>query len=269
MKHYTPTEIKAAVKQQNYKTAALENNKGERIQNFNSTKTSNINKHLDLIHKRLQSEIFDDGIYYILMATSIVNQKKPDRYPIIKGKFNQSMLNDNGQNAPIIVQSPTQEVLSWEAALSYQNKISELTSEVHRLKLELNNANTLLEEYEEEEEEKKGLSDTTTTGSLMEYLKEIVPSILPMADRYFDIEEKKLNLQRQRHTPKDKPQNIKPIITGSFQHLSLIEQYYNAGHDDKLSKELDKLEEFNTDLYKQVCAKFGIEIDETEEGTNG
>jgi len=267
MKHYTPTEIKAAVKQQNYKTAALENNKGERIQNFNSTKTSNINKHLDLIHKRLQSEIFDDGIYYILMATSIVNQKKPDRYPIIKGKFNNKMLNDNAQQAPIIVQSPSQDVLSWEAALNYQNKISELTSEVNRLKLELNNANTLLEEYEEEEES-RGLSDTSTTGSLMEYLKEIVPSILPMADRYFDIEEKKLNV-RQQATKRPTPQNIKPIITGSFQHLALIEQYYNAGHDEKFNNELDKLEEFNTDLYKQVCAKFGIEIDETEEGTNG
>jgi len=267
MKHYTPTEIKAAVKQQNYKTAALENNKGERIQHFNSTKTSNINKQLDLIHKRLQSDIFDDGIYYILMATSIVNQKKPDKYPIIKGKFNQSMLNDNEQKHQIIVQSPSQDVLSWEAALSYQNQISQLTSEVNRLKLELNNANTLLEEYEEEEEN-RGLNDTTTTGSLMEYLKEVVPSILPMADRYFDLEEKKLNLQQSKQRPAQQQQR-KPIITGSFQHLALIEQYYNAGHDEKLSRELDKLEEFNTDMYKQVCAKFGIEIDETEEGQNG
>ena len=268
MKHYTPTEIKAAVKQQGYKTAALENNKGERIQQFNSTRTSTIAKQLELIHKRLQSDVFEDGIYYILCASSIQNQKRPDKYPIIKGKFNQSMLNDNGNtHQPVIIQSPSQDVLSWEAALSYQKQISDLTNKVNQLQLELNNAQILLEEFENEETNLGDAPDTSIVG----YLKEVLPSILPMADRYFDLEEKKLNVQsQQQRQPAQQrpPAERKPITTGRFQHLALIEHYYNSGQDDKFNNELDKLENFNTDLYNQICIKFNIDTTPLDEKEN-
>jgi len=275
MKTYTPQELKHAVKEQGYKIAALDNNKGERVQNFNALKHTPIIKQLDLIQKRLNSDLFDDGIYYVIMAQSVRGIKTADRYPIVKGKFTPDMLEDKNP-APIYVHSPSQDVLSWEAALSYQKQISDLQSQVKALQLENNYLQIQIEDLENEETD--GLSAPATGGNdFLSFLKDSVPNLLPVVDRYFNIEEQKINLesqklnrpqqqQRQRTTTKQEPQNKQPIVVGSFNHLALIEHYYNTDQDEKLNLELDKLEEFNAELCAQVCNKLGIELTDEEGG---
>ena len=276
MKTYNIKQLKTLANQQGYKLAALENSKGERLQPFNNIKVV-INKQLDTITNRLMSELFDDGVYYVLMASTINKTKSADRYPIIKGNINPNEIKEDKTNPITIVHSPEQ-VLTYQAALDYQQTISDLKNEIALLKLERTN---LLEQLQEALDENELSENTAPTENIMQtFLKEAMPSVTPILDRYFDLEEKKLNLlelkatrkplQRQTNNTIRQPQKKIHIVTGSQQHLELIEMYYKKQMDDKLGAELDKLEDFNFELYKKVCDKLGIDIsDDDDDDNNG
>lgn len=270
MKTYSIKQLKSIATQQGYKLAALENSKGERIQPFNKM-TVAINKQLDTITNRLTADLFDDGVYYVLMAQNINKSKSADRYPTVKGKLNPDDLKEPIQTQPITIVHPAQEVLTYEAALNYQQTISDLKNEIALLKLE---RTSLQEQLQEALDENELSGEEMKSSNFQTFLKEALPSVTPILDRYFDLEEKKLNLLQlkqerkplQRTNSREQHKKVIPIKTGSQQHLELIELYYNKKMDDKLSTELDKLEDFDFELYKQVCDKLGIEIEEEDNG---
>jgi len=273
MKTYTIKELKTLSTQQGYKLAALENSKGERVQPFNKI-TVSLTKQFDTITNRLKSDLFDDGLYYVLLSQSISKSKNADRYPIVKGKLTADDLKEHTNPVNIIHTKPAQEVLTYEAALNYQQTISDLKNEISLLKLERTN---LMEQLQEALDENELSEDNKGTGENMmqTFLKEAMPSVMPVLDRYFDLEEKKLNLLElragkkpaQRTTNFTRPQQEKriPIVTGSQQHLELIELYYKKDLDDKLGLELDKLEAHDVELYKKVCEKLGIDISDDDD----
>jgi len=270
MKTYTIKELKELSRTQGYKLAALEDNQGKRLQPFNRYDVT-LNKQLDTIMNRLGADLFANGVYYVLLSENINKSKNPDRYAIVKGKLTAAQLQEE-KNPVTIIQSPTQEVLSWEAALSYQNQISELKSQVKNLELE----NAYLQEQLDSVPELSEGADKPDT-SFGKYLSDAMPSITPILDRYFDIEEKKLDLQKMKMQGVKKPiqrpgqkqpgqnQQRKPIEVGTQGHMNLIEHYFNTEQDDKLNLELDKLFEYDEELYNKVCDKLGIESEEEEE----
>ncbi len=275
MKTYTIKQLKTLATQQGYKLAALENSKGERVQPFNKINIA-LNKQLDTITNRLTSDLFEDGLYYVLLSQSISKSKNADRYPIVKGKLSPDDLKEHTTPVNIIHTTPAQEVLTYEAALNYQQQISDLKNEINLLKLE----RTSLQEQLQEALDENELSEPTAPSENMmqTFLKEALPSVTPILDRYFDLEEKKLNLAQLKAGKKpdgyiDRSQiRVKkkiPIVTGTQQHLELIEMYYKQNNDDKLGVELDKLEAHDFELYKKVCEKLGIDIsDDNDDDDN-
>ncbi len=269
MKIYTIPEIKKQAAKQHYKMAALEDSSSKRLQPFNKPTTS-ITTQLNNIEERLNNDLFEDGFYYILMAQSINGAKNPDRYKIQKGTVKIDA--NHTPHVQHIITTPAQEVLTYEAALGYQQTISDLRNEIAVLKLENNNLREQIDELEQESELSEG---TPTESNIKVFLNEAMPSITPILDRYFDLEEKKLNIKSKqldnRYSVRNSNNNKNivrkkiPIKVGSQQHLELIDLYYKKNMDDKLSDELDKLEDFDFNLYKTVCEKLGIEIDEEEE----
>ena len=271
MKTYTIKDLKTLSTQQGYKLAALENSKGERVQPFNKI-TVSLTKQFDTITNRLKSDLFDDGLYYVLLSQSISKSKNADRYPIVKGKLTADDLKEHTNPVNIIHTTPAQEVLTYEAALNYQQTISDLKNEISLLKLERTN---LMEQLQEALDENELSENTQPSENMMQtFLKEAMPSVMPVLDRYFDLEEKKLNLLELKANKKPtqrktvfRPQTEKriPIVTGSQQHLELIELYYKKDLDDKLGLELDKLEAHDFELYKKVCEKLGIDISDDDD----
>ncbi|RTK97624.1 MAG: hypothetical protein EKK64_01045, partial [Neisseriaceae bacterium] len=153
MKTYSIKQLKTIAAQQGYKMAALETSKGERVQPFNKISVP-INKQLDTITNRLMADLFDDGIYYVLMAQTINKSKSADRYPIVKGKLNPDDLKEptNTPSQPITIVQPAQEVLTYEAALKYQQTISDLKNDIARLELEKTSLQEQLQEALDENE---------------------------------------------------------------------------------------------------------------------
>ena len=267
MKTYSIVQLKKLSKEQGYKFAALENSQGKRLQSFN-TMNVKIDTQLQTISNRLASEIYEDGIYTILLCRTIHTRQDPDRYQVVKGVLKKEEI---PISAPIVLEQKAAEVLTWEGALKMQQEISNLKSEVQTLKFENNLLQSELDNIEDSEGLAEGEQKTADLKSgAQTFLSETIPQFLPLLDRFFDMEEKKLNLRQLEIQSKRKPQQAqrKPIQIGSQDHLNIIEHYYNTDQDDKLSAELDKLEQKAPDIYLQVCKKLNIDIEqETEEGS--
>ena len=76
MKTYSINQLKKLAKEQGYKLAALENQTGKRLQSFNKL-TTKVDTQLNTIATRLQSEIYEDGIYTILLSrTNTYNKSR-------------------------------------------------------------------------------------------------------------------------------------------------------------------------------------------------
>jgi hypothetical protein len=250
MKTYNFTELKKIIKDQNYISAALEDESGKRILSFNNPKNKLIDKQLIDIEKRLNAEIFEDGIYTVLMAIAINKQKIADKYHIIKGEQKQDA-------KPQILEEKAANVLTWNAALDLHKELANLRAENETLRAE--NENLKDEICELEDNENSELSNpAANVNNFTTLLKEHAPTLIAIADKFFSLEEKKLEIKREelniKNLHKPKPQT-KTILPGTKEHLVLIEFYYKNNNEDKLNFELNKLFEVNPDLYDQVIKK--------------
>jgi hypothetical protein len=100
----------------------------------------------------------------------------------------------------------TEALLSVEQAVKNVKESAEATAENAFLKKENEDLRKKLSEMESRmkalelssEEDEDGLDDDQPDSGPLSWLKETVPAVLPALDRYFDLEEKKLNLQQAK-----------------------------------------------------------------------
>ena len=267
MKTYSIQELKKISQEQGYKICSLENAQGEKIQPFNVPTKTTLVKHLDTITNRLKTDLYPDGLYYIVLNTYVANSKNSKKFPIVKGILNPEELKEQSKPVTTIIQQ-SHEVLTWDSAMKLHQELVELKSEVKRLEYE---NNLLQQQLEELETESESLEDAPAGNSILSYLKETIPSLMPIVDKHFELQERRLLLEELKlskapHTP---PQQKKPlqrtkIVAGTQNHLNLIEHYFNTDNETRLNEELDKLQNVSEQLYNDVCKKLGIEIDGNE-----
>lgn len=260
MKTYTLSQLKGIARDQGYKLAALETPDGNRIASFNQLKVK-VDKHLDTLFNRLKADVNPDGVYNILLAHSISKTKTPDRYAITKGKVNQDTLSEAERRMPLtpVIIEKQPNVLSWDKALEMQQTIANQQSEIAQLKMTVQMLETQLQEEELEEGEAQGQMQQ---NDLFSFLKEAVPSVIAAADRYFDLEEKKLGIAEQRKLngkTNGTRKQFTQIEAGTQPQLDLIDSLYKNNQDAQMNRELDRLEEVNPELYKQVIARLGLD----------
>lgn len=267
MKVYTINDIKKIINEQGYKIVCLEDKNGSKLISFNQIKVTPI-KHLERIVTRLKSEVLDDGYYFVCCAYSIVTAKQMDKFAVCKGSAPTASNETSLNIKPQIVHQST-DVLSYESALKYQQEISDLR--VENKILANSNEQLLIKvaQLESELTESEGLAESgSSTNNLMKFLGDALPSVAPILDRYFDIEAKKLDLKQMQlnhvKNSSSKEKVFKKIEVGTQEHLNFIENLYNQNKSDLLDLELEKLKEFNPELFKNVLENLGLE--EEQEG---
>lgn len=274
MKTFTFAQLRKLCKDQDYKMAALQGPQGDRIVPFNQYKKngSNLEGQFKIMETRLKADHNPDGVYFVLLAYNIKSAQNPQSFAITKGKVSPEDLAESEKKSlpvtPAII-VPDNKVLSWEGALKYQQDISDLKTENARLQMELNQANLRIEELESEEE----LSDEAPAqNNVLSFLKDALPNFMPLADKYFETENRKLDLKemelRTKTNGQKAPKQVrrKEIIPASQEHLNLIEHYFKQDNEERLNQELDKLEQANPEIYRAVMERLGIGLEE-EEGT--
>lgn len=262
-KIYKFPELKSMCKAQGYKLACMENSQGIKVETNNNIKT-NVEKHLSVLESRLKQEIYPDGVYYVCLARTIQQSHNPHKYAICKGKIDKSNLPAINDRVNITTIQP--DVLTWEKALEYNQTINELKYEIKRKDdeisaLKLENSELLLDVEEEDEPENKGLlGENGILAKAGSFLKEQSPLFMRYLDKHFELKERQLALQENKGTGNGKRQFKKQEIEiGSKEHLAYIELLVKNNNQEQMDIELDKLEQVNPDLYKQVCENLGIE----------
>jgi len=270
MKTFTFAQLKKMIPEQGYKFASLENSQGERIQLNNTVKTK-INAQLDLLQKRLNSELYPDGYYFVCMAQTIARAKNPDKYAVVKGKPSKEDLSENKKDLPAIKQPV--EVLTYDAALKMQQTISDQKAEISMLKLEIEMLQQEIADLESANKETDLDEGEEKKSGVKTFIEEAMPSITGIMDKYFATEERKLDIKEKELGLKGKQMakaNMKRTLVkpGSPEHIALIHSLHKKDTDESLNKldsELDKLEAANAELYIKVCTDLGIEFENGEE----
>lgn len=258
MKTYSIAELKKISVEQGYKICSLENSQGEKIQPFNVPTKATLTKHLDVITNRLKTDLYPDGLYYIVLNNYVANSKGAKKFPIVKGTYTDTELKEQTVHIPKIIPTQSHEVLTWDSALKLHQELTDLKSQVKQLEYE----NNLLQQQLEEIEDIEPLNEGIGSNSIISFLKETIPSFMPIVEKHFELEEKKLNLEHLKlnnnNVNLNKSNTRIKIIPGTQNHLNLIEHYFNTDQDNLLNIELDKLQNVNPELYKNVCVKLDI-----------
>lgn len=243
-----------------YRFLGIEDVNGKRIQGFNQHQTP-IKDQFKKCVKRLQSEAVPEDFYFFCFANNPRMIKYPDKFLYRKGTPPKNDLSERMNHAHT---EPTRnDLLSVTSALNYITQIAELKSEITRLTLEnkyLTDEIAVLNAELAEAEREGALNDGEPKNNLLEFLKEAKPGLMSLADRFMDLEEKKLGLSEGKR-------KIKKIalVPGSEQHIKYMDSLSDKGNDNQLNIELDKLEKKNPELYAKLCEKYGFSEEEEEE----
>lgn len=266
MKFYTITQLRQIARDQKYKLAALQNSDGIRKQPFNTLK-KRIDDQLSTIKHRIDSDVLPDGIYYVCMSQTINGTRDPDKFAIKKGKVNEEQIQNTKEI--VVLNDKSDNALTYESALAYQKEISDLKVKIAeqnmRIEQLLDQVYELESEGLEEGEGKTGFD----INQGIKFLGEQLPALIPYLDKHFDLKEKELDfkIDQAKKKPEKKETDSKriQIVTGSQEHLNLIENLYNAQDEERLNKELDKLEAVNPEMYAQVMSRLDLEQGQGEE----
>jgi len=167
------------------------------------------------------------------------------------------------------------DLIKQNAELSSENKFlmqqNGMLSE--RVKSLEQQVETLMEEHDEQP---VALSEGER---LLNAANQIIPVALPMLDKYFELQNKKLDLmyQQGRQQPQSHPaQGIPRKIPANrvqqntqeqnqeseqqyAQQLAALDQLFNSGQDDEANGYLEQIAAVNPDLYNRICRDLNLE----------
>lgn len=259
MRNYTFKQIRAIQAENEFKFAALENSDGKKIILFNTSPTAKtkILEQLDIIEKRLKSSTLQDGYYFILFCNSIQQCKKDyEKFAVLKGKAEDAAPIQNA----VLIQEKSENVLTYEAALNYQKEIAQLQFDKQILEGVNDDLKTKLDELRKELGER---GEAENSAFSEKNVSSFFESIIPLADRFFDMEEKKLNALANKKTA---TRPLKKLIrVGTAEHLKLIQDLYDTGKDNEFNAQMDLLEKNNKELYNDVLTELGMTEEEENE----
>ena len=248
-KIYKINEIEAAAQQYGYKLGEILNGTGQKVAPSHNVKIKPKKWLETTVLNFIKKPTTPAGIYYIYLYSDLNKRHAPDVFPLQIGKATAATLGEAPAipAAPIIIQAPekSENVLSYESALSYQNTIAELRADVARLTAENTRLNDELDS--EEEESRPGLAETA--GSFLS-------QILPAADAWF----KDRSAQRQLEFLKLKSTNEK--MAQPYESLFLTPPAQAAAPQDQTNLILEKAEQF----FNSIPAEHYQEIETLKPG---
>ena len=234
-----------------YQHISLSNGEGKKIISFNPQK-KDFQKKIDEIKKRFA--VLPDGLYQLLLNWNYGGAGSPDTFLIKKG--NQPIESIQ----PAIITKPqvlkeSNNVLSYDQALENISTIAnlqainrELTNENIRLNKELDSLESELKEYEN-----KPLSEGSGMDSQVgSWLKEIAPMLTPIADRYFDTENRRLSIQERDQYFKFGKQKPRVKQRSQAPPPPQAKNYPDPNDPDQLNKFFDELESLDENEFLQA-----------------
>jgi len=250
MKVYTLSEIEKAVKDQGYRHLALYGSSGDKVMGFNNQNTKPSDR-ITAIKKRLQAPALPDGIYVIQCKSSLSRGVSSDDYPIAKGRYDKNT--EVNINAPVAEHNSNgsgDKVLSYKEVLKLQTEMAEMRAEMTRLKEEnemLADHNEELAEGTDQEEEDNG----DMGNNMSDMIGALAEAVVPVLDRHYDMQEKKLQLGQAQFFAQMNPQAAQEHYGGQLNNGKTVDPNQHA-------------QPSNEEVFEEVEDE-GIEMSEEEQ----
>jgi len=192
----------------------------------------------------------------------MIHDKKmiPDEFGVKIGKFEEKDL-----PAPQLADPPEKvdKVLTYDAAIKSNKEISDLTAEVSRLGLEIKQKDVCIADLEsdiaEYEEELDQLSDGTGISDGKAYLEDLVATAIPIADRYFDLQERKIALEEKKLNGQTNGEQLPPPPAhqspGVQQERQQEQQQPTREQSEEFLDKMDELLKTNPQEYQRIMAE--------------
>jgi hypothetical protein len=204
-------------------------------------------------------KLLSDGIYQLYACYSHSHSLKPECFYIAKGKIQNNQLNETQPTHPVRQtkeEKTSQNVLSLDSALSRIEELSKLRAENEVLKQRIRDLEIENNELENEIDEQPELSEEKTgTDKITNWLTTIMPTLSPLADAYFQTQNRKLAIEEQKLLNLSKKN---PYIKKTTQ-MNSLKNYPDIHNDDELNSYFDMLEKLSDDDFEKVCQILSIE----------
>jgi len=261
-----------------YQSIQLRSFDDDIIVTYNTPKQT-IAKKIDEIKNRFV--VLPPGVYKLYAMMRHGAKGKADVFLIEHGNIDANKyLNERPQ--PVQIKEEQPHVLSYEEALKRIEELAGLKAENQSLKIEIEilRAQNLELQQEIEELETETLQESKPGFNLQDF----ATSVLPVLDRYFDNEEKKMQLkekqlqapgrggyysqprqaQPQRRTRESSQEN-NIFDRNNPQHIEKLVSHLDTLEDEQLNNELQAIQSQDAELYEYLIS---ILFEEEEEEEN-
>jgi len=276
MSKQTIDAVEKTIREQGYKYCCLVNAQHQPVVPFNrpsSDKNAALKKIAE-IRKRLNA--LPDGMYYVMCKNSFTAGHPPgDMFPIAKGNVTEQPAHSLSQ-PNIHLHHPSangdgNKVMTYQEALLITTENATLKAEVAFLKGENVRLSAELSVMEGQ------LSEEPETADWQKWADNTLPSILPIVDRYFALEEKKLDLKKSELSLKQNGRQHKkiPAQQQEQEHMDIPEpnteefekflDWVEGLEDKQYMSVMLYLNKFRPEIYEIVYNEFETEEEEEEE----
>ncbi|MCH7850940.1 MAG: hypothetical protein IH845_04830 [Nanoarchaeota archaeon] len=264
MKTYDIEELDKIFEEDTYSYVALYNDANKVLIHYPPNTTPKKDR-WQTVKKRLQSKGLPDGYYQIKGKGSPDKKVTADVFYFKKGDVEEKDLPITQLADP---PEKVDHVLTYEAAIKSNKDISELTAEISRLKMEIKQKDECIEDLELDikdfEIENEELSERGNSGGGKQYLEDLMTAAIPIADRYFDLENRKLAFKER--------QNGKPLQVSDYQSPEVQrepkaeQQPPGATKEDakKFWEKMGNLLENDPEQYQRIMQEIQLETVDNE-----
>lgn len=202
--------------------------------------------------------LLGDGVYQLYACRSHSHSLNPECFYLAKGKIQSTQLSETPPQTmrQTKEEKQSQNVLSLDSALTRIEEISKLRAEnevlkqrVRDLEIENNDMQSELDELPELSEEKSG------TDKVTNWLQTIMPTLSPLADAYFQTQNRKLAIEEQ----KLQLNNRKKKTIRKKTQMDSLNNYPNIHNNAELDSYFDMLEKLSDEDFEKLCGVLSIE----------
>lgn len=237
-----------------FKSISLFDNEGNRLIQFNNSKVL-IKDKVKEVQQRLK--IAPNGIYKLLAQFNYSNRTTPQIYYLNKGNVPEHNLSEQITITPQKLntvskeEKTTQNVVSLDSALTRIEELSKLRAENEVLKQRVIDLEKTVQELENELEEEPETMGEQNTDAFGSWIEKIAPSLVPLADEYFKVQNRKLRLEEFKIM--NNPNRVKTSKRQRPKQQSANNVYPDINNENQLNNFFDFLETLNEPEFNAIC----------------
>jgi len=196
---YTIEQIETILDSEDFRHVCLCDAQGDDVIKYNPN-TIPVGKRWDQIKKKLKSDVLADGVYCVKMKTNI--QKNTKEFPFYTEKGNTDTTPSQVDLTPKKTLSdpfPVNGGLSVAEIIDLKSENRILADENNRLKQEVDDLTQQVDELQDEiDKQPATLQEGEGMNSTIKGITDGLQSFIPVLDRKYDMEEKRIALEEAR-----------------------------------------------------------------------